>query len=67
MSDVALDPLPATPTDAGADADVGAPAVEDGDGVWAPGRRRLTTALVLTITLVAFESLAIATVMPVVA
>ena len=32
-----------------------------------PGRRRLTTALVLTITLVAFESLAIATVMPVVA
>lgn len=38
-----------------------------GDGVWAPGRRRLTAALVLTITLVAFESLAIATVMPVVA
>ncbi|HEX6417596.1 MAG TPA: MFS transporter [Acidimicrobiales bacterium] len=37
------------------------------DGVWAPGRRRLTAALVLTITLVAFESLAIATVMPVVA
>lgn len=36
------------------------------DGVWAPGRRRLTAALVLTITLVAFESLAIATVMPVV-
>ncbi len=35
--------------------------------MWAPGRRRLTTALVLTITLVAFESLAIATVMPVVA
>jgi MFS family permease len=35
-------------------------------GVWAPGRRRLTVALVLTITLVAFESLAIATVMPVV-
>ena len=37
------------------------------DGVWAPARRRLTTGLVLTITLVAFESLAIATVMPVVA
>jgi len=36
------------------------------DGVWAPARRRLTVALVLTITLVAFESLAIATVMPVV-
>jgi MFS family permease len=38
----------------------------DAGGVWAPGRRRLTAALVLTITLVAFESLAIATVMPVV-
>lgn len=37
-----------------------------GEGVWAPGRRRLTAALVLTITLVAFESLAVATVMPVV-
>jgi MFS family permease len=36
------------------------------DGVWAPGRRRLTAALVLTITLVAFESLAVATIMPVV-
>jgi MFS family permease len=65
MSDVALDPLPAAPT--GADEDVSVSAVEGGDGVWAPGRRRLTTALVLTITLVAFESLAISTVMPVVA
>jgi len=37
------------------------------DGVWAPHRRRLTLGLVLTITLVAFESLAISTVMPVVA
>jgi MFS family permease len=37
------------------------------DGVWAPTRRRLTLGLVLTITLVAFESLAISTVMPVVA
>jgi MFS family permease len=37
------------------------------DGVWAPARRRLTAGLVLTITLVAFESLAIATVMPLVA
>lgn len=35
-----------------------------GDGVWAPDRRRLTVGLVMTITLVAFESLAIATVMP---
>jgi MFS family permease len=45
------------------------PAVErpPAEGVWAPGRRRLTLGLVLTITLVAFESLAISTVMPVVA
>jgi MFS family permease len=35
-------------------------------GVWAPGRRTLTAGLVLTITVVAFESLAIATVMPLV-
>jgi MFS family permease len=35
--------------------------------VWAPGRRRLTAGLVLTVTLVAFESLAISTVMPLVA
>lgn len=38
----------------------------DNDGVWAADRRRLTVGLVLTITLVAFESLAISTVMPVV-
>src|SRR5262249_52125148 len=56
MSHVAAEPLSAPLAPAAA-----------GDGVWAPGRRRLTTALVLTITLVAFESLAIATVMPVVA
>ena len=37
------------------------------DGVWAPERRQLTLGLVLTITLVAFEALAISTVMPVVA
>ena len=36
------------------------------DGVWSRERRTLTVGLVLTITLVAFESLAIATVMPVV-
>jgi MFS family permease len=35
-------------------------------GVWAPQRRRLTAGLVLTVTLVAFESLAISTVLPVV-
>jgi len=32
--------------------------------VWAPERRALTTGLVLTITLVAFEALAVSTVMP---
>jgi MFS family permease len=62
MPDVTAEPLVAP--EAGAR---GAEAALAGDGVWAPGRRRLTAALVLTITLVAFESLAIATVMPVVA
>jgi len=33
-------------------------------GLWSPGRRRLTAGLVLTVTLVAFESLAISTVLP---
>lgn len=37
------------------------------DGLWSPERRALTLGLVLTITLVAFESLAISTVMPIVA
>src|SRR5271165_2006527 len=35
-------------------------------GVWAPERRSLTIGLVLAVTLVAFEALAIATVLPVV-
>jgi MFS family permease len=35
-------------------------------GIWAPGRRVLTAGIVLTITIVAFEALAIATVMPLV-
>jgi MFS family permease len=35
-------------------------------GVWAPDRRPLTVGLVLAVTLVAFEALAIATVLPVV-
>lgn len=38
-----------------------------GDSLWSPGRRSLTGGLVLTITLVAFEALALSTVMPVVA
>ncbi len=37
------------------------------DGLWSPARRALTVGLVLTITLVAFEALAVSTVMPVVA
>src|SRR5690606_7953877 len=61
------DPRPAVrAVDGGApDADGAVP--PEADGVWSPARRRLTTALVLTVTLVAFESLAVATVMPVVA
>jgi MFS family permease len=75
MTGVTTEPL--DPAVAPTDATPAPPAVRVGDraiardgaadGVWAPGRRRLTAALVLTITLVAFESLAIATVMPVVA
>lgn len=47
-------------------ADDAAPRDESAGGLWAPDRRRLTIGLVLTITLVAFEALAISTVMPVV-
>jgi MFS family permease len=36
------------------------------DGLWAPANRNLTVGLVLTVTLVAFEALAVATVMPIV-
>jgi MFS family permease len=36
-------------------------------GLWSPARRKLTIGLVLTITLVAFEALAVSTVMPIVA
>jgi MFS family permease len=43
------------------------PATRPSDGLWAPHRRTLTLGLVLTITLVAFEALAISTVMPQVA
>jgi MFS family permease len=35
-------------------------------GVWAPERRALTVGLLLTVTLVAFEALSVATIMPVV-
>lgn len=36
------------------------------DGVWSPGRRALTIGLVFTVTLVAFEGLAIATILKVI-
>jgi MFS family permease len=36
------------------------------DGLWSPRHRTLTLGLVLTITLVAFEALAVATIMPIV-
>ena len=39
----------------------------DGDGLWTPQRRPLTLGLVITITLVAAEALAVTTAMPVVA
>ena len=42
-------------------------AMADGGGLWSPGRRSLTVGLVLTITLVAFEALAVSTIMPIVA
>ena len=42
------------------------PPVPTVGGIWTPGRRPLTIGLVLAVTLVAFEALAIATVLPVV-
>jgi hypothetical protein len=43
------------------------PARDPSDSLWSPERRALTIGLVLTITLVGFEALAISTVMPIVA
>jgi MFS family permease len=40
---------------------------EQKDGLWAPHRRALTTGLVLTVTFIASEALAVVTVMPLVA
>jgi MFS family permease len=42
------------------------PATGGTGGVWAPARRLLTTGLVLAVTFVAFEALAVATILPVV-
>jgi MFS family permease len=41
-----------------------AAAAQLADGLWSPARRALTLGLVLTITLVAFEALAVSTIMP---
>ena len=43
------------------------PARDPKDSLWRPDRRALTLGLVLTVTLIGFESLAISTVMPIVA
>jgi MFS family permease len=42
------------------------PATDAAGGIWAPARRQLTAGLVLAVTFVAFEALAVATVLPVV-
>jgi MFS family permease len=42
------------------------PSPEATGGLWSPARRQLTVGLILTITLVAFEALAVSTVMPIV-
>jgi MFS family permease len=39
---------------------------DEAGGLWAPGRRPLTVGLVLAVTFVAFEALAVATILPVV-
>lgn len=56
MTQARTAPEAASPFDAGPGSAIG--------GLWSPERRKLTVGLVLTITLVAFEALAIATVMP---
>ncbi len=43
------------------------PSPDAADGLWRSDRRALTTGLILTITLVAFEALAVSTVMPIAA
>jgi len=51
----------------GAETRVPAGRTRAGGGLWSPERRNLTVGLVLTITLVAFEALAVSTIMPIVA
>jgi MFS family permease len=40
--------------------------IDTGDGLWSPGRRALTIGLVLNVTIVASEALAVSTIMPIV-
>jgi MFS family permease len=47
--------------------DAAAPAAGGRDGLWSPQRRALTVGLVLTVTFIASEALAVVTIMPVVA
>ncbi len=42
-------------------------AASDDDGLWSPGRRALTIGLVLNVTIVASEALAVGTILPIVA
>src|SRR5438552_10933769 len=62
MADATIEPPGATGTDP-----AGTALHLTQDGLWSPARRALTVGLVLTITLVAFEALAVSTIMPVVA
>lgn len=72
MSSLAPDPFIADPEPPGGEIPMdgpGAPATEPGalGGLLSAARRALTAGLVMTVTLIAFEALAISTVMPVVA
>ncbi|TMC61445.1 MAG: MFS transporter [Chloroflexi bacterium] len=62
MADATIEPPGATGTDP-----AGTALHLTQDGLWSPARRTLTLGLVLTITLVAFEALAVSTIMPKVA
>ena len=42
-------------------------APDDADGLWSPGRRALTIGLILNVTIVASEALAVGTILPIVA
>lgn len=72
MSDVALEPSIADPEPLAGEIPMEGPGEPTTDlavvgGLFSAGRRALTAGLVMTVTLIAFEALAISTVMPVVA